>query len=546
MKKTIIINISNYIFHIDEDAYEKLRNWLDVLKKQFESEQGGDEIINDIEARVVELFKERLTSQKEAIVEADVEEIIKIMGTVEDISEEEVEEPKTNRKKFFSDNSKRLFRNPENRVLGGICGGLGSYLNIPPIIIRIIFIISILFYGSGIWIYILVWFLLPEAKTAANKLEMKGERVNISNIEKTIKHEFKAVKSNFNKWTHSDGYNKFRNGFIKFWKQFVEVLRALFKAFYKLLGLDLMFIGIITLLTFTTTFLWGGTIAEYFLPEAVNLQLSAFLNLFPIPFSSYIAIISVYVLVAIPLFAITFIGSKILFNYKSKNGVIILVGLVIWIGAIISTALFGLKTAINYKTETSHTDVFTLDNTKTDTLYLSVNDFNNSDYENSYLRIDDVRVSFNDDNFQIYGTPVLTVKKSTNNDIEIKVKYFANGRNMNDATEYAKEINYNWTQKDSLIEFDKYFSITENKKFQLQYVQITVYLPVGKSIFISHDMLKIIYDIHNQQNMWDHNMTEKTWTMTNNGLDLSNLIVKNQEMITKDTTYIQLDTIEIQ
>ncbi len=526
MKKTVKVNINGYIFHIDEDAYDILRGWLDALNKKFENEQGGDEIISDIEARVAELFQEQINQQKEVIIAADVENVIKIMGTPEDICDDEEGEPKNTEKTYFNESSKKLFRNPDNRFLGGICGGLGSYFNISPIIIRIIFIISIFFYGAGVFVYICVWILLPEAKTSGNKLEMQGERITISNIEKTIKQEFKVVKSNFNRWTQSDGYKKFRVNMGKFGKELLNVLKAFAKAIVAIVGFSLMFSGIISFISFTITYFMGGTIAELSIPEITNtsLKLSDFFELFPMTFSSTLSIIAIYVVVAIPILALVYAGSILLFKYKAKHTIITLTGLGLWFAALIMVLIFGLKAALHYKTSSSYTNSYVVENVNSDTLYLSVSENFIHDNEDFFFKIDNLLISTEDDKTQFFGEPRIDIMKSLSDQIEIKIKFYAHGKTTKDAIEFAREINYNWTQNDSIIEFDHFFTLPDNTKYQVQSVRIILYLPEGKSVYMLDGMTKVIYDIQNMQNMWDNFMVEKMWTMTERGLDLSDSI----------------------
>ena len=542
MKKTVKVNINGYIFHIDEDAYEKLRGWLDALNKKFENEQGGDEIISDIEARVAELFQEEINSHKEVIIATDVENVIKIMGTPEDICDDEEGEPKNKQKTHFKESSKKLFRNPDNRFLGGICGGLGSYFNINPLIIRIIFIISIFFYGAGVFVYICVWILLPEAKTAGNKLEMQGERITISNIEKTIIDEFKTVKSNWNKWTQSKGYKNFRDRMGKFGKELLNVLKALTKIIVVIIGFLLMFTGIISFIGFTIAYFMGGTIAELSIPEIsnINLRLTDFFDLFPMTFSSTLSIIAIYVLSTIPLLALGYIGSIILFKYKAKHTIITLTGFGVWLVALIIVLIFSFKTALHYKTSSSYTNSYVIENVNSDTLYLSVSENSSLDKDDLHFRIDNILISTEDNKTQFFGEPLIDIRKSLGEQIEIKVKYYAYGKTTKDATEFSREINYEWRQNDSIIEFDQYFTLPDDTKFQAQYVSIILYLPEGKSVYMSDNMKKVIYDIQNIQNMWDNNMVEKMWTMTEIGLNLSDSI----KIIPIDTIP-DIDTVQI-
>ena len=202
MKTTITINLNNLLFHIEEDAYEALKKYLEQIQKSFNAIDEKDEILHDIEARIAELLKERLGKTREVIVMEDIDEIIKIIGNPEEIGESgKQNEGYGNREKTSYSREtyqrKRMYRDPDNRILGGVCGGIGAFLNIDPVILRVMFVI-LLFFGIGVIIYLILWIVMPEAKTFAEKCEMRGEPFNISNIGKNVKEEFENVKKRMN------------------------------------------------------------------------------------------------------------------------------------------------------------------------------------------------------------------------------------------------------------------------------------------------------------------------------------------------------------
>jgi len=191
MKITVNINIGGLSFNIDEDAYEDLRNYLKSLEREFSGEESSAEIISDIEGRLAELFRQRLNSYKQVITKTDVTEVIEILGSPEAISGTDTEEK-------IPHSSRRIYRDPDNRILGGVCSGLAAWFNTNMWLIRLIFLILAFGGGFGILIYIILWALLPEAKTTAQKIEMRGEHVNIENIKESVKREFDSVKDKMN------------------------------------------------------------------------------------------------------------------------------------------------------------------------------------------------------------------------------------------------------------------------------------------------------------------------------------------------------------
>jgi phage shock protein PspC (stress-responsive transcriptional regulator) len=202
MKTTITINLGGIVFHIDDDAYEMLHTYLMAVEKQFKNDDEQREVMSDIEARLSELFSETLGQKRDVIMKEDVSKIVEIMGEPEVFYDNDAQNKSNNssnsksRRTTNQKPSKRLYRSRSNRLLAGVCGGLAAYFNIDPIVFRIIFII-LLFAGSvGFWIYIILWIVIPEAATTAQKLEMHGEAITIENIKKAVREEFDNVRKN--------------------------------------------------------------------------------------------------------------------------------------------------------------------------------------------------------------------------------------------------------------------------------------------------------------------------------------------------------------
>lgn len=143
------------------------------------------------------MFTERNADTNKVIMAADVDEIIMAMGKPEELPGNEEEEekkttPKADQTIYYENGRKRFFRNPEDKILGGVCSGISAYFDIDPIYLRLAFGLSIIFAGSGIFLYIILWFIIPEAKTTSDKLLMRGERVNVATIEKMFAKKWKA------------------------------------------------------------------------------------------------------------------------------------------------------------------------------------------------------------------------------------------------------------------------------------------------------------------------------------------------------------------
>lgn len=188
MKVTVNINLGGYAFNIDEDAYERLRQYMKSLEKEFSVESSAAEIMSDIEGRIAELFKSRLNNYKQVINMKDVEEVMAILGSPELISGTGTSDEPPPR------SQRRIYRDPDRRIFGGVCAGISAYLDWDPLIMRIIFPVLALPGGFGLALYLILWIVLPEAKTTAQKLEMRGDPVTVGNIRDSVKQEFETVK----------------------------------------------------------------------------------------------------------------------------------------------------------------------------------------------------------------------------------------------------------------------------------------------------------------------------------------------------------------
>ena len=165
MKKTYNINLGGIVFHIDEDAYDLLDKYLSNLRIHFSKEEGAEEIVHDMELRISELFSERLCEKKQVITLTDVEEIIAQMGKPEEFAEEET----TQDAHIYNKEEKapkRLFRDPDNKVIGGVCSGIAAYFGWDVTILRIVLIVlAIPFITNGalgiVLAYIIAWIIIP-------------------------------------------------------------------------------------------------------------------------------------------------------------------------------------------------------------------------------------------------------------------------------------------------------------------------------------------------------------------------------------------------
>lgn len=336
MKKTLTVNLNNVVFHIDDDAYELLQNYLSAVEKQLSEDERKD-VMSDIEARVAELFTERLQRNKNVVNKEDVEQIIEILGKPSQYGGDEAEtETNTETGKQERKRSRRFYRDPENTVLGGVCGGLSAYLGMDVTLLRIIFIILV-FVGVGmiIPVYLIVWLIAPPAVTVAQRLEMQGEDVTID----SIKGEFNNVKN----YVESD---KFKNSAGNIGRTIGDVLGGIFKAIFGFLGAVLGFAGVILLgvLVLALMFLiFEPGILNGFTPEIVTSTdvLSSE--------KAVLFIISLLLVVGCPIFMIIHWVVRLVSGKKEFPKNTFWVTIVLWFAGLFMFYSVGAKTFIHWK-----------------------------------------------------------------------------------------------------------------------------------------------------------------------------------------------------
>jgi phage shock protein PspC (stress-responsive transcriptional regulator) len=193
MKKTFSVNLGNRVYHIDDDAYNVLKDYLDRIEAYFIDQKEREDIMNDIELRMSELFSEHLGQGKQVITLADVRQVIAVMGDPRQIGGGEEEPRRTTYRRY---GSRRMYRDPDDRLIAGVCSGLAAYFDMDPVVMRILFIIFLIL-GFGVLVYLILWIVVPEARTTAQKIEMHGDPVNTTNIGNFFRDEFDNVRRSF-------------------------------------------------------------------------------------------------------------------------------------------------------------------------------------------------------------------------------------------------------------------------------------------------------------------------------------------------------------
>ncbi len=528
MKKTFTINISGSIFHIDDDAFEKLQKYLHMLNKHFGPAIEGQEILQDIEARIAELFLEKTGNKVEVITDFMVDEVIARMGKPEDFMEAGEEESEKAPTETASPEveptiRRRLYRDGDSRVLGGVCSGMAAYFNMDTVMMRVIFFLLFFLIGPfNLLLYFILWIVVPKAKTTAQRLEMRGKEATISNIEKSIKEEVNEVGESYNKFANAKN-EKGVSRIDSFGEVVGSVLRVVLRVIVLIFGAALIIGGIASLIGFVTTmavghsFMHGG---PWNFGSGSNVDMSALLNNFVSPGTYAIALIAISILAGIPILLILFIGTKLLFRYKTNNRMIGLATFGLWLAALIVLIVVAVNQVSNFGKQTSQTVTQKVECTQCKTLYLETADDLYESLIDNEISLDRMKIATVNGKDKLLGHPRFTIEKSSSGEYLLLIKKQSRGSSTADAQKNVEEIEYNFVQKDSTLRFDPYYMLKEDARWRDQEIFLTLKVPEGKSVYLNQKMTSIISDIQNTENMWDGDMVGKIWIMTPDGLAL--------------------------
>jgi phage shock protein PspC (stress-responsive transcriptional regulator) len=507
MNKTVNINLAGIFFHIDEDAYIKLQRYLEAIKRSFTDSQGRSEIIADIEARIAELFNERVQMDRQVIRVKEVDEVISIMGQPEDyLVDDEIfeDEPQpTPRRKKSS--SRKLFRDTSNSYIGGVSAGLAHYLGIDAIWIRLVWVLLFFGFGTGILLYILLWVLVPEAKTTAEKIMMTGEPVNISNIEKKIKDGFenvsetvtdvaKNVSDSVSNATKNIDFEKqgsrIKSTSRSFFEAIGDIIMFFFKVIAKFIGVLLIFIGAAALIALIIGLFSVGVANFVHIP---GLDLVDIVNAgeTPIWFVSLLTLFAV----GIPFFFLFYLGLKILVNnLKSIGNVAKFTLLGLWIISVIGLIVIGIRQASEHAFDEMYIEKTELPITAIDTL--SIKMVGNDNLSSSFYRDhSDFKLAHDDEgNKIIYSSDIdIRVKSTTDSVITVALEKSADGRDYQKARTRAKNIDYNFELKNNVLLLDSYFTTDPKNKFSDQKVDVVLYIPENMVVNFKKNTEPYIY-----------------------------------------------------
>jgi len=510
MDKTININIAGTLFQIDDEAYRILRDYLQAINNRFKNVQGGHETIDDIEYRIAEIFQ----SQKGlagAISKENVEAMISIIGKPEDFDHYEQEASSTN----YTSPRKRMYRNPDDSIISGVCGGIGAYLNSDPVLFRILFVISACF-GIGFFVYIALWIALPSATSDSKKREMYGDAYN------SVRTQTLQADGTFTTNYHTT--SKIGNAFNEIFRAIGRVLYIILRVFLIIIGIVLVLTGFLFILSYIMIFVFKYPGTFSFDSSGFNLiNFRDFLNYIVTPAASPWIIILASVTLLLPMLALIYWGVKMIFWFKAKDGILSLIALVLWVMALTALAIIMFNEGMSFA-KTANATTNTILNTSSDTLYVTTDrKISQLKYQKQFtLPHEEYSVFINEEKRELFIRPNLTVESSNDKRSGFELRKRSSGLTDVDAMKKIEGFDFNCSVKGDTLSFDEYFTLPAGQRWAADNININLYLPTGKILklvnnpkIMFHSIFRNDFD-ENLESSWESG--NSLWVMTDEGL----------------------------
>ncbi len=585
MKQVININFQGRIVPIEVTAYEILKSYIESLSRHFDSEEGKDEIINDIENRIGELFQERIKAGATCIIDDDVNAIIKSIGRPEDFDDAEpssASNTQNNQQNSANNNQnqstftttsgkKRLFRDENHKIVGGVCSGVANYFDIDIAIVRVVFLILLFSFGIGfipyiilwiavpssattvigsrrkklyrdidekyvggvasgianyfginVWIprvffllplvslttgrnwghfggyndfnvlnlspgplfiYIILWIVLPEAKTTAEKLEMKGEKVDMNSIKESVVEEMKGVQQRVQKFgkeatsVASEKGSAFGTEAANLGKRgsnvFADIITFIIKFFvYSILAI----VGF----SLVIALFFGGIASFSVFPLKDFIFTSGWQNV--------LAWGTLIFFILVPMIAvITWVIRKIT-KVKAGSKLLRLSFIAMWIVGWVCFIFLVSITKKDFKyRSTLDTENVAILNPSVNALDVSSSRSNINNTRDGMFNSDVFEMTSDDESAVVRNVRV-NIEKSNNDSFRVTTLKYASGRKEMFADSLATSITYNIQQKDSNLILDRGIKINTKDKFRNQRIIVTIYVPKGKRIRVQKNI----------------------------------------------------------
>ena len=503
MNKTINIHLAKMPFTLDEKAYQRLKKYLDQLNVLFENTQGKEEIIEDIEMRIAELFAEHKQQKEEVITDEIVQAVIDTLGAPEEFVDETEQEKNTQPL-----GTRKLYRDTDDRFIGGVAGGMSHYFGIESVWIRLLFLL-LLFSSIGgiVLIYILLWILIPEAVTTADKLKMRGEPVNVGNIKKKIKEELDQVSDTVKGVDYENLGDKVKEKSKTLFDLLVKALNVLLKLIRVVVGVLLIFWSSMSIIALIIS-VFIGTIFTSFIPDELLFQST----MYDIPFP--LLITTIVLLAGLPFVFLFSLGSRLLSYRKNIMGR----STQLFLGGIWFVALLAIITLAIIESE-SKAITYEIRNQQSwasqtkDTLRLQRNNPIEAAETTTYFNNERI-ITEGGQQFRFGDRIRLDIEQNTNDSIQMVTIKSAKGWSQDKAQNRAESIEHGVDFYDGTFLIDQYWRTALENKSAGQKIKLRLKIPEGQHVWIDEEWGNYLdKKIPNDQNYSRYNIGGHLWKM---------------------------------
>ncbi|KKN14843.1 hypothetical protein LCGC14_0992000 [marine sediment metagenome] len=547
MNKTVNINLANRLFHIDEGAYLKMQRYLESVKRSFANTTGSDEILADIEARIAELFYEKLENERQVITQKEVDEVITIMGQPEDyLVDEDIfeDEPQPTKAQKEPKRPKKLYRDTDQKYVAGVSSGLAHYFKIDALWIRLLWIIlTIASGGSFILVYGLLWLLIPEAVTTSQKLDMRGEDINISNIERKVKEGFDDVAQKIKNVDYEGVGNKVKSSGKTFFDSIGDLILFIFKIIGKFIGILLIIIGASTIIGLFIGMVTVGIADAVHIPGLDFYHIVDASNM-PIWFVSLLGFFAI----GIPFFFLLYLGLKILVNNLKSIGRIAKFSLLgLWLISIILLIVFGVRQA----TARAYTEAVKVEENLvfqdlSDTLQINIDSYDRAYRNMRTVKMGDGSIlSRNEAGEEVIVLDDIDfyIERSRDSVAHIEIIKESNGSSFDKAEALANAINYEYTLDKNTLLLNDFSTTARKNKVMDQEVRVNLRLPVGTILQFNNTSEYRCRRFHfnNDRNLEGCDLQNLTWKVGSDGDLICQDCPELQEEEESETNNIKID-----
>ncbi|MCU0461805.1 MAG: PspC domain-containing protein [Bacteroidales bacterium] len=502
MDKTININLGGTLFQIDEEAYKILRDYLQAIDRKFKNTPGGSETIEDIESRIAEIFQSQKGTAGIISLE-NVVDMIRIIGKPEDFDQADAEDGSGRAVYTQPGPRKKMFRNPENQIIGGVCGGIGAYTNTNPVWIRILFVLITCFFFAGVFIYVALWIALPSAESDSRKKEMYGGMNNLARPGYTVNTPSNKIGNAFDVIFRALG------------KVFFIIIRIILIAF----GTMLVLCGFLALLSFVMIFVFkypGSFSTDAFgfnmayLPDFLNYIISPAV----VPWVKALIAMAV----VIPFMVLIYGGIRLIFWFRARDGFVWLAGFVLWVMSAAALSIILINEGVGFA-ENEQTVSQEYFRTAPDTLYImtgrTIADMNTD--KEIEIPDEDYNIFISEEKKEIYIRTSLDINSDERKSASVTIRKHSAGRSKFSAIENAERLQYNFRIAGDTLYLDEFFTIPSGSKWSFDYVGVTVSVPENTVIHMDRTAESLFHSTDDDDFVSDPQ--KSFWLMTEEGLD---------------------------